>query len=52
LKGDMMSLGRFRALMCVGGMRRWRLTGIALTGCFGLGLLGAGSALAETKTFT
>jgi len=33
-------------------MRRLRLTGLVLTSCFGLGLLGAGSALAETVPFT
>ncbi len=33
-------------------MRRLRLTGLVLTGCVGLGLLGAGNALAETVSFT
>ena len=38
--------------MSMARMGQLRLTGIVVVSCFGLGLLGAGSALAETKSFT
>src|SRR6476660_4235478 len=38
--------------MSIGRTRHWRFAGIALVGCLALGLLGAGSALAEEAKFT
>jgi hypothetical protein len=38
--------------MSAARMERLRLAGVALVGCLALGLLGASSAFAETKTFT
>ena len=38
--------------MSIGRMGRLRLTGMVVASCVGLGLLGAGSAFAETQTFT
>ena len=42
----------WRGLMSIGRMGRLRLTGMVVASCVGLGLLGAGSAFAETQTFT